>query len=229
MLRNKKGNKDLKKHYPLLVQSGLILALLLLIVGFSYNMGVDSKNDDEDQQQEEKQEAIETEEVVRTKQVDKPPQPPSPQPPKEVPNDEIIEGKTQDKLDQIDQEMSSGGDKMSMPPPPEEEEEEEQIHETVEQQPKLRGSMDSLRSQIEYPAMAREAQIEGRVYVEFVVTKKGNVKDAEIVRGLGGGLDKEALRVIKDAKFQPGIQQGHPVNVKMTMPIIFQLDSEVDS
>ncbi len=222
MLRNKKSRKDLRKHYFILWQVGLIAALLVFIGAFKYNMYTESK-EEEKQEQTEDQEVIETEEVVRTKQVDEPPQPSTPQPPKEVPNDEIIEGEVEDQLDQIDQKMSSGGDKLSMPPPPEEEE-EEKIHKVVEQQPQLIGGLDSLRKLIEYPPMAKQANIEGRVYIQFIVNKEGRVEDPEVLRGPGAGLNEEALRVIKKARFKPGIQQGHPVKVRYTMPIIFSLD-----
>ncbi len=223
MLRNKKDSKDLRKHYFLIWQTGLILALVIFLVAFEYNMGVENKEDDKNKNKTEEQEVVEAKEVVRTKQVDKPPRPPSPQPPVEVPNSEVIEGDVQKELDNINQQTSSGK-KLSMPPPPDKGDEEEKVFKVVEQQPKLIGGLDSLRSLIEYPEMARKANIEGRVYVQFIVNKQGKVEDPKVVRGPGAGLNKEALRVIKKARFQPGIQQGHPVNVRYTMPIIFSLD-----
>jgi len=56
-----------------------------------------------------------------------------------------------------------------------------------------------------------------------VVDEKGNVVNPKIVRGIGGGCDEEALRVIKQAEFRPGTQRGRPVKVQYTLPINFQL------
>lgn len=229
MLRHKKAKSDLKKHYYILNEIGLVLTLLILLGAFSYNMGPQDNEDEQVSQEDiQKQETVEVKDVTRTKQVaDKPPTPASPQPPKEVPNDEIISEDVQQQLDQINQEVSTGN-KISIPPPPDksDEEDKERIFKVVEKQPQLVGGLDSLRSLIEYPSMAKKADIEGRVYVQFIVTKKGEVKNPKIVRGPGAGLNNEALRVIKKAKFQPGIQQGRPVNVRMTMPIIFRIDED---
>jgi len=93
----------------------------------------------------------------------------------------------------------------------------------VEHMPKLKGGLEGIQKNIKYPDMARKAGIEGRVYVQFVVTPEGNVDNAEVVRGIGGGCDKEALRVVRNASFRPGMQRGKPVPVRMSLPIVFQL------
>ena len=99
-----------------------------------------------------------------------------------------------------------------------------EVFETVEQMPELIGGINSLLTNATYPEMARMAGIEGKVIVEFVVDAKGNVRDASIVKGLGGGCDEEAIRVLNEhAKFTPGRQDGRAVNVKMTLPITFKL------
>ncbi len=79
---------------------------------------------------------------------------------------------------------------------------------------------------VTYPRDAMENDIQGKVYLSFVVDKTGKVKDVQILRGIpgGGSLEKEALRVIKSLpNFKPGKQNGQAVNVKMTIPINFQL------
>lgn len=79
---------------------------------------------------------------------------------------------------------------------------------------------------VKYPMDAMENGIEGKVYLSFVVDKTGKVKDVKILRGIpgGGSLEKEALRVIRGLpNFTPGMQNGQPVNVKLTIPIKFQL------
>ena len=99
--------------------------------------------------------------------------------------------------------------------------------EIVDQMPELIGGINALASEMKYPEMARKAQLEGRVIVKFTVDKNGNVRDASITKGIGGGCDEEAIRVITEhAKFKPGIHQGNAVPVEMQMPIVFKLGSD---
>jgi protein TonB len=66
--------------------------------------------------------------------------------------------------------------------------------------------------------------VEGTVYVVFVVNTVGSIQDVEILRGIGGGCDEEALRVVSGApKWTPGKQRGRPVRVRMRLPIRFKL------
>ena len=66
--------------------------------------------------------------------------------------------------------------------------------------------------------------IEGTVYVVFVVNTDGSIQDVVILRGVGGGCDEEAVRVVKNAPaWEPGRQRGRPVRVKMRLPIRFKL------
>ena len=83
---------------------------------------------------------------------------------------------------------------------------------------------DYLRENIRYPDACRDAGIQGRVIVQFVVTKEGRVSDARVVKSAHKFLDKEALRVVNNMPYwRPGAYKGKRVNVQMTMPIIFQL------
>ena len=117
-----------------------------------------------------------------------------------------------------------------MPPPPptppsfEDQEDLGDYFVVVEEMPKLIDGMKSIQSKIEYPTMARRAGIEGRVTVQFIVNEKGVVENAQVVRGIGGGADEEALRVVKQAKFEPGMQRGKPVRVRYALSINFRLD-----
>ena len=82
-----------------------------------------------------------------------------------------------------------------------------------------------LGKNIKYPQVAKENGIEGKVFVRFIVDQTGKVKDAQIVRGIGGGCDEEALRVVKEMPaWKPGKQRGKPVKVQFTIPIHFQLN-----
>jgi TonB family protein len=104
----------------------------------------------------------------------------------------------------------------------------EEIFTIVENQPTPKDDMESFYDQIQkslkYPEAAKNAGIEGKVFVQFVVDKKGNITDVKAVKGIGGGCDKEAIRVIKEsATWNPGSQRGKKVNVRMIMPITFKL------
>ncbi|QEC79216.1 energy transducer TonB [Mucilaginibacter ginsenosidivorax] len=84
-----------------------------------------------------------------------------------------------------------------------------------------------LQKNLQYPALARENNISGKVFVSFIVEKDGQLTDIKIVRGLGYGLDEESVRVLKLAKaWKPGIQNGHPVRVAYSIPFNFQLAGE---
>lgn len=81
-----------------------------------------------------------------------------------------------------------------------------------------------LAKNIEYPAEARKKGIQGRVYVTFVIERDGRVSDVRILRGIGGGCDEEALRVVKAMpKWSPGVQKGKPVRVQYNLPVSFKL------
>ncbi|MFN0275293.1 MAG: energy transducer TonB [Chitinophagales bacterium] len=82
-----------------------------------------------------------------------------------------------------------------------------------------------LQKNIRYPRIAVDANVEGPVYVEFVVNTDGSIVDAKVVRGIGFGCDEEALRAVKAMpKWKPGKQAGTPVRVRMTVPIQFKLN-----
>lgn len=82
-----------------------------------------------------------------------------------------------------------------------------------------------LADNIKYPADAKAAGKEGRVFVQFVVRKDGSVSDVSVVRSVGNAsLDNEAVRVVSSMpKWSPGTQGGKPVNVQYTLPVIFKL------
>ena len=81
-----------------------------------------------------------------------------------------------------------------------------------------------MQIKVRYPQIAKEYGIEGRVFVTFVIDKKGKVKDVEIIKGVDPNLDKEAKRVIESLpKFTPGKQRGKAVRVQFTVPISFKL------
>ncbi len=84
-----------------------------------------------------------------------------------------------------------------------------------------------LSKNIKYPTMAADNEIEGNVFVSFVVEKDGSLTDIKVDRRLGYGTDEEALRVLKISKrWNPGMQNGKPVRVKYNIPIKFSLEAE---
>ncbi|WP_210521046.1 energy transducer TonB [Hymenobacter terricola] len=83
---------------------------------------------------------------------------------------------------------------------------------------------DWIEKNQQYPLLARQRKIEGKVLVEFMVQTDGRLTDARVVKKLGSGLDDEALRLIKTApKWEPATFQGKPIKQKMVLPVLFQL------
>jgi periplasmic protein TonB len=81
-----------------------------------------------------------------------------------------------------------------------------------------------LSDNLKYPALARETDIEGTVYVEFVVERNGKITNIKVKRGIGGGCDEEAVRVVKMMpNWNPGRQNGQNVRVQYMIPIKFIL------
>ncbi len=169
------------------------------------------------------QEVVQMEEILQTKQIVKPPPPPRPPVPVEVPNDEIIEDDDLDLDASLDIEEPLAN--LPPPPPPEEDEEEPEpeIFVVVEEMPELIGGLGEIQKKIRYPEIARKAGVERRVILQFIVDENGNVTEPAVIRGIGAGCDKEALRVVRQAKFKPGRQRGKAVKVKMSLPITFKL------
>ena len=82
-----------------------------------------------------------------------------------------------------------------------------------------------LANNIKYPKKALDNGIDGTVYVQFTIDKDGSVTDVKVLRGIGGGCNEEALRLIKSMpNWTPGTQQDIPVKVKYALPIKFKLN-----
>ena len=129
------------------------------------------------------------------------------------------------------------------PPPPEPKEPEasknskrseassvsdDQVFTVVETNPEFPGGMEALyqyiANNIQYPQLARDNAITGKVYVTFVVEKDGRITNPKILRDIGGGCGAEAVRVVKSMpRWTPGKQQGKPVRVQFNLPVIFNL------
>jgi len=104
----------------------------------------------------------------------------------------------------------------------------EEIFKVVEEQPVpiggLPGYYKYISENLKYPEEARNQGIQGKVFIEFIVTKDGRVANVKCVRGIGQLCDDEAVRVIKNSPLWiPGIEKGQKVNVRMVLPITYKL------
>ena len=111
------------------------------------------------------------------------------------------------------------------------EEDPNKIFTAVEKEPGFPGGDEAflkyLAKNIHYPAIAKENNVQGKVFLSFVVEKDGSLTDVKTVRGIGSGCDDEAMRVLKASpKWKPGIQNGRPVRVSYTIPVSFTLQTE---
>lgn len=104
-----------------------------------------------------------------------------------------------------------------------------EIFSVVEEQPQPEGGLEAfyrfIGENLQYPAQAVEEGIEGKVYVQFIVNKNGSLEDIQAIKGIGGGCNEEAVRVLSMSNnWKPGLQRGQPVNVRMVIPITFALN-----
>jgi TonB family protein len=97
------------------------------------------------------------------------------------------------------------------------------FYHAVENMPELKGGLAALQKKINYPEEASNAGEQGRVIVRFIVNEQGAVEDPEVVKGVSEALDQEAIRVVKQAQFKPGMQDGKPVKVQYSLPISYKL------
>ena len=105
------------------------------------------------------------------------------------------------------------------------------IYQIVDQMPEFPGGTEALlkfvANNVKYPEKAKDEEISGRVFISFVIEKDGSVSNVELKRGIGGGCDDEAVRVVKAMpKWKPGIKDGKPVRVSYMMPINFKLTDD---
>jgi len=221
----KKSSKaDLEGKRTIFIQLGLIIALGLVLAGFEWKSydRIEFEMDVRDDVELVEEIVIQTEQKVK---------PPAPKPPPQTTILNIVEDdvEIEDEII-IDAEIDQDTEIEEYIPVEIEEEEivEAEIFTVVEESPSFPGGdvarIKFLQENIEYPTMARESGIQGTVYVTFVVEPNGSVSNVQILRGIGGGCDEEAIRVIKAMpNWNPGKQRGKPVRVQFNMPIKFTL------
>lgn len=208
---------DLKRKYQRVFEISLIISLTLLIIAFKFFPTFEGSG----AELQSVQELVNVEDIVKTKQENKPPPPPKPPIPIEAPSDDVLDdieiGSTEIDLSQT----------FEAPPPPPKDtkiiEEDVQYFEVVEDMPEPIGGIQSIQSKITYPEIAKRAGVEGKVYILAYVNEQGEVTKTEVLKGIGAGCDEAAEKAVKDTKFKPGKQRGKAVKVKVAVPIVFTL------
>ena len=84
--------------------------------------------------------------------------------------------------------------------------------------------LKAIYKNIKYPEMAKQAGVEGKVYLLVYVNEKGSVDNVKIVKDIGAGCGQAAAKGVKDVKFNPGQNKGKPVKVKLSIPVTFKLN-----
>ena len=221
MEQRKKPSADIARYRFLIWNIALITSLLLVISAFEYRF-YDSGAVIDDEDITGPAEILT--EVKPT--VHKPPKPRVVQPEIievkiEVPKTEEIEvifDPTEIDLPEVEE--------LFTPPPVEE---TQDIRDFAQVQPSPAGGYDAfnryLSKNLRYPLKARQAGIQGKVYLVFVVDTDGSIIDVEVLKGIGGGCDEEAVRVLEQSpKWNPGQQGRKTVKVRMRLPVVFKLD-----
>ena len=217
MALKKNPKVDLKLKYRRVFEICMIISLAFLIIAFKFFPKVEKEQVVLDGPQE----LVEVEDVEHTKQEAAPPPPPKPPIPIEAPTDDVLED-----IEISDTELDVEAEVTAPPPPPEVEEEEEEepaFFVAVEDMPEPIGGIAKIQSQIVYPEIAKRAGVQGRVFVKAYVNKNGDVHKVELIKGIGAGCDEAALEAVRKTKFKPGKQRGKPVNVQVSIPILFKL------
>ncbi|WP_194974963.1 energy transducer TonB [Aquiflexum lacus] len=223
MEAKKTPKADLTKRTGMFMNLGLLISVGLVLFAFEY------KSFDERNLKDLGQVADDFEELLDIPITEQPPPPPPPieQPViQEIPDEVEIEEKIEVNFD-VDVKEETVIKEVVIADAPVVEKADE-IFDVVENSPEFPGGMQAwntyLSKNLKYPTQARRMGVEGTVYVVFVVNTDGSVQDVEILRGIGGGCDEEALRVVSGApKWTPGKQRGRPVRVRMRLPIRFKL------
>jgi protein TonB len=227
MEQKKTQKADLEPKKFIFTEIGLVIALAVCLVGFEWKSYEKTITDLGTRQVENIAEDI----IPITEQKLKTPPPP---PVKQVVKINIVEDNIEvvDDID-IDVEADANTEVQEYIAPVKNMEEEEaaeemQIFMVVESMPEFPGGEAALYKylgeNIKYPQMAKESGIQGRVFVTFVVERDGRVTDVRVLRGIGGGCDEEAVRVVESMpNWTPGKQRGKSVRVQYNLPVKFTL------
>lgn len=224
----KSPNADLKNRKLLFIEIGFVVALLITLGAFEWT----SKEKKEAALTAENTELVEEEIIPITQD--------TPPPPPEAPKIPVLS----DQIDIVDDNIEVDDNIMNLEDDSNmaveikeyvEEVQEEVVEEEaipfqlVEEKPKFQGGDANAFSawvakNLNYPEIAKENGVQGRVMLQFTVNPNGSVSDVKVLRGIDPSLDKEAVRVVSSSpKWTPGRQRDRAVKVTYTFPVIFQL------
>ncbi len=225
-METKKSPKaDLESKRPLLLSIGMVLALGSILLAFSWKTPVKEMEDFGQVQWDIPDDVI----IPLTKPEKKELAPPV----QTVMEFVLVDDETEiddDRLEIFDTEITDEGIDVNalLNARSEDKFVDETIYFYVDEMPEFPGGMKALLAfiskSVDYPVVAQENGIVGKVYINFVVNTNGQVSDATVVRGVDPSLDKEALRVVNSMPlWRPGKQSGKPVRVAYHVPISFVL------
>ncbi len=213
---------DIRKKTDIYFMVGLAVALGFTYAAFSY-----SSSDQVDNSLMVVEQVEEVEEMTDITRQEQPPPPPPP-PPQTI---EVIEDDSE--VEEAEIEATEIDQETVIEPIQEQIEVVEQTKEpevffVVEDMPEFPGGeakmFKYISDNMDYPPLARENNIQGRVTVQFVVDEKGRVIDAKVLKGIGWGCDEAALKVVNSMpNWKPGKQRNKPVRVRFVIPIRFVL------
>ena len=213
---------DLSRQGGILLNIGMAVSLLLVIVAFEWRSYDDSGLIDLGNVDDDFEDILE---IPPTEQP--PPPPPKVQVPEiiEVPDEEEIEEEIKLEID-VEINDADAVEEIIIQEAPEEEKVDE-IFTIVEEPASFPGGIEAfyayLNKELKYPRQAQRMGIEGRVFVQFVVERNGELTDVKVVKGIGAGCDEAAMEVLKNSpKWKPGKQRGKPVRQKMVQNILFK-------
>ena len=232
MEAKKSPKADLEKKKGLYIEIGLVTILALVLVAFNLR-STEQKDSGLAMQTvstEMEEEVLQTEEEQQQE-----PEPEPEQPEPEVTTElEIVDNDAEIEnelgiVDADDNANKAQEDIVITDVGNETVEEEEEIFIFVEESASFPGGEDALQAylikNIQYPDMARDNNITGTVVIKFVVEKDGSITKASVLREIGGGCGKEALRVVNSMpKWKPGKQSGRSVRSEFTLPVQFELN-----
>ena len=225
MEEKKSPKANLENKKLMFIQIGLIISLIITWLAFEHK-SYDKREIDPSLLNREV--VIDEEMVEITKQEEQKPQPV--EMPKQTTQLEIVEDDVEVEDIEINAEVEQNEiiEEYVAPEVVEEEVVEQEIFQIVEEMPSFPGGegklMEYVGKNVKYPQIARETGIQGRVFVNFVVEPDGSVSNVSVLRGIGGGCDEEAMRVVKNMpKWKPGKQRGKPVRVQYMLPVNFRL------
>lgn len=227
---------DLERKSPLFFSIGLVVALLLVTAAFEW------KGQYEPFDIPTPYDPFEDPDIIIEPTVFPTPKPPNPKPivkpnpvsKKEVPIDQAVIKAVEDYVEptdhkNIDIESDPIDFNIGLDTIPEEEAEVIFDPYALEKQPSFPGGYEAfnkfLNQHLKYPSKASRNDVQGQVFMRFVIDTDGSIIDVEVMKGIGFGCDEEAKRVLESSpKWNPGKQRGREVKVRMSVPVFFRLE-----